>query len=165
MSERKHPIPTRCREFTRNSALLEDDESVLVTMTLHCPRCHGRKLILLFRYEQVHVGSDAGKTLPFDPVWVACSTCRYYSLLFDGATDGFNGVFDEREVRIPFNKAKAWEAAKEDSYGVRVGVQFDTDVAELDERGDLVPDAFHWLNLTAEWHDGSTDDVINFETA
>lgn len=161
----KTPMPTRMREFVKDAAMEGDDEQVVVTLEMRCPRCGCMKLILYMPYERVPVGADAGKITPGDPVWIACGRCRYHALLFDSASDGLNGYFDRGDVRIPRCKTLAWKEAREATYGVQVVVQYDIDPVQIDENGQIIPDAYDWITIVAKWSDGSMDDVIDFETA
>src|SRR5687767_10570526 len=115
----KPPIPTRLREFVKEAALEEDDEHVVVTVKLRCPRCGGAKFVLYWQHLL-----QAGKIIETSPVWIACGACRYHALLFDSRSDGLNGVFDDRPVRIPDCKVVAWKEAREATYGVEVVLQY-----------------------------------------
>lgn len=165
MNTTDHLIPTRLRELAGEATWDKDKEDACLTVKLRCPRCNGTTFTLLLNYRQVHIGADAGKTLPFDPVWVFCSTCRYCALLFDSRLDGHNGFVDTELLGIPHEKVQPWQGAREANYGVRVTVNFDTSVALVDTYGTVVPDAFHWIGISAEWSDATTEEVIDFETA
>jgi hypothetical protein len=162
----KPPIPTRLRELAGDAIVDEDDDHVGVTVKLRCPRCGGTKFILHLRYEQVHVGADAGKTLPFDPAWVACANCRYYALLFDDGCDGVNGLADDGPVQIPHSKVHPYHDATLPAYQVEVYAQFDKDGrTHFGPTGQPNPDAFDWLTILIEQPDGSMAAAIDFETA
>jgi hypothetical protein len=156
----KHPIPTRLREFVREAALEEDDEHVWVTVKLRCPRCSGTKFVLYWQHLR-----EGGRIVETSPVWIACGACRYHALLFDDHCEGVNGLADEGPAVIPQCSVKPWDGAGQASYAVEVSVQYDKCPELYDEKGQLIPDAYDWLNVLAEHPDGSMDCVIEFETA
>jgi hypothetical protein len=155
------PIPTRLREFVKETTLEEDDEHVLTTVKLRCPRCGGTKFVLHWQHLL-----EAGKVIETSPVWIACGSCRYYALLFDRRSDGVDGLENRRPIEIPDCKVKAYSRTGLASYGVEVVVQYDKDDSELfGADGEIIPDVFHWLSILVEQPDGSMDGAIDFETA
>jgi hypothetical protein len=158
---RKPPIPTRLREFVKEAAVDEDDgEHVVATVKLRCPRCSKTKFVLYWQHLR-----EGGQTVEASPVWISCGACRYHALLFDDSSDGLNGYFDDGDVSIPECRVLAWNGAREPTYSVKVVLQYDIDPVQLDEKGELIADAYDWFSIVAEWSDGSVDDVIDFETA
>ena len=157
---RRTPIPTRLREFVNETTQEENDGSVVVTLKLRCPRCGESKFVLFWQHVR-----EAGRLIETSPVWIACGACRYHALLFDDRTDGLNGFFDDEPVRIPECKVVAWAEAREPAYGMQVVVQYDIDPVQIDEAGEIVPDAYDWITIVAVWSDESEHDAIDFETA
>ena len=153
-------LPTRFRPFAKESISEGDDEHILLTVKLHCPRCQGIRFILYWQHLR-----QMGRIIETSPVWIACSACRYHALLFDGNCDGINGLADEGPPEIPQCQVLPWNSAREPAYGVEVTVQYDIDPDQPDARSQIVPDGYDWLTIAAVWSDGSVEAAIDFETA